>query len=296
MDKHERVGELFISAGAALWGLFPILTILSLSALPAMASLAWTLAFAVLFFAFVITARGKWREVANTRALPDIFLTALFVGIIYYILQFTGLQFTSAGNASMLALTETFFSYLLFNVWYKERFPAVHIAGAALMILGAGIVLYPNTTVFNTGDFLIVAAAAIAPFGNFFQRRARTKVSSETVMFVRSIISATFVFSLATLTGAHPFIVPSARTLMFLGINGIFMLGLSKIFWIEGIHRISVTKANALSSLSPLVTLLCASFILHTPPTLFQLTAFIPMFFGVVLLSRKPLEDGVQPA
>ena len=49
-----------------------------------------------------------------------------------------------------------------------------------------------------------------------------------------------------------------SSSLLFLVINGVLLLGVSKILWIEGIHRINVTKANALNSLGPLLTLLFA--------------------------------------
>ncbi len=76
-------------------------------------------------------------------------------------------------------------------------------------------------------------------------------------------------------------------SLVFLLINGLFLLGLSKFLWIEGIHRINVMKANALASISPLITLLFAFILLQKTPTIYQLLAFIPMFFGVYFLSKQ---------
>lgn len=74
-------------------------------------------------------------------------------------------------------------------------------------------------------------------------------------------------------------------SIIFLLINGLFLFGLGKVLWIEGIHRISVTKANALSAISPLLTLFFAFLFLGQHPTGWQLTAFVPMFFGVILLA-----------
>ncbi|MBI2356020.1 MAG: DMT family transporter [Candidatus Doudnabacteria bacterium] len=70
-------------------------------------------------------------------------------------------------------------------------------------------------------------------------------------------------------------------------INGLIMLGLSKIFWLEAIHRISVVKANALSSMGPLATLFFAWIILRDAPTSWQLLSIVPMIFGVVLLGEE---------
>ena len=74
-------------------------------------------------------------------------------------------------------------------------------------------------------------------------------------------------------------------SLPYLIVNGILLLGLAKIFWIEGIHRISVTKATALSSITPLLTLLFAWIILNQAPTVWQLTSLVPLLLGVLLLT-----------
>lgn len=285
--KAERAGDLSILAGAALWGIFPVITILSLRALAPLVVFGWSTAVAAVFFAAVVTARGKWREVADRSALKDIVWVIFFTGILYYLLTFVGLKYTSAGNASLIALTEIFFAYALFNVWHKEHFSGSHITGAALMIIGAAIVLYPNTTHFQIGDFLIIAAAAIAPFGNFFQRRARTKVSSETIMFVRSAASGIVILVFAFLAGQAPLAALTPSGIFLLVVNGIFLMGLAKIFWIEGIHRISITKANALNSVSPLITLLVAYVVLGNVPTVWQLSSFIPISLGIILLGKN---------
>lgn len=285
--SRERKGETFIFAESTLWALFPVITILSFTNLSPLISLAGSIVFATIFFAAVLTIKKKWYELKNTSALGDILLATFFIGILFHLLYFFGLQKTSAGNASIIALTEIFFSYLFFHVFRKDYIPKEHIVGAVLMIIGAFIVLYPNLQGFKGGELLIMAGAFIAPFGNFFQQRARKKVSSETMMFIRSLISSIFIFFLILILKA-PFSFPEIKnSLPLLLINGIFMLGLSKILWIEGIHRISVTKANALNSMSPLLTLLFAWVFLKDSPTIWQFLSFIPMFFGIILLGVK---------
>ncbi len=282
--NNEKQGELFILGETALWGLFPVITILSYGKVSPLVSLAISTLLAGVFFAFMLTLKKKWFEITNIAALRDILFATFFLGILYYLFYYFGLRSTSAGNASIVALTEVFFSYLFFQVWKKQPLPFLHIIGASLMILGACIVLYPNIHTFQLGDLLILLAAFTAPFGNFYVRKARTKVSSDTIMFIRSIISASVIFLLA---GAfnNTFSYGSIKnSFLFLAINGIFLLGLSKALWVEGIHRISVVKANALSSMSPLITLFSAWIFLQNVPTVWQLCSIIPMFFGMVLL------------
>lgn len=289
--SKEREGELFIFGEAVLWALFPVLTILSYGKVSPLVSLGISTIFASIFFAIILSIKNKWHEIKNTSAFKDILYATFFIGILYYLFFYFGLRYTSAGNASIIALTEIFFSYLIFNLWKKDPLPLLHIGGAALMLVGALIVLYPNLHKFQLGDILMLIAALFPSFGNFFARRARTKVSSEAIMFVRSIISGAVILILAFIfhsTFSYPDLKDS---FIFLFINGVFLLGLSKAMWIEGIARISVVKANALGSVGPLLTLLFAWIFLRNIPTLWQLLAFIPMFLGVILLGMNKKND-----
>ncbi|MBI2599509.1 DMT family transporter [Candidatus Daviesbacteria bacterium] len=282
--NKERQGETFIFAGAVLWGLFPVITVLSYNQLSPLLSLGGSTLFSSIFFALLLSLKKQWHQIKNLSALKYILLVTLFSGILYYLFYFFALRYANAGNVSIIALTEIFFSYLLFHFFKKDPLPIWHISGAILMIIGAIIVIYPNIKEFRGGEVLMLMGATIAPFGNFFQQKARKMVSSEMIMFIRSLLTTMFVL-LTAFVLKNSFSVPNLRdSLTFLIINGVFLLGFSKIMWIEGIHRISVTKSNALSSISPLLTLFFAWILLQHPPTFWQLFSFIPMFFGVIFL------------
>ncbi len=287
IKDQERQGEAYIFLEILLWSLFPVITILSYSEVSPLVSLAWSTLFATIFFTINMSVKKKWHELKNKDALKEIFMIALIIGVGFYGLFFTGLQYTTAGNASIVALSEVLFSYLLFNAIRKEPFSKNHTFGAIMLVIGAGTVLLPKAGVLNIGDFLVLAAVATAPFGNYFQRKARKRVSSDTIMFGRSLLSVLFLFPLAYLLGNNMDIVKVQNSLLFLLINGVLLLGVSKILWLEGIHRISITKANALNSTAPLFTLLFAWLLLGEIPTMYQLIAFFPMFVGVLLVTSK---------
>lgn len=282
---QERAGEAIILSEALLWSLFPVVTVLSFQNIPSLLSLAWSTLFAAIFFGIIISAKKGWKELKSKNAIKDILLATFILGIFYYLLYFTGLRFTTAGNASLIAQSEIFFSFLFFNIWRKEYFSLPHVFGAILMLIGAVIVLSPNFQKLQAGDLFILLACLMAPFGNFFQKRARKKVKSESILFIRSLISAIFIFILAYFVNNDFAPVNTRKSFFILLINGFLILGLSKILWIEGIHRISVTKANALNSITPLLTLIFAWLLLGDLPTKFQLMSVIPICFGVVLLS-----------
>src|SRR3989344_3617782 len=290
---RERQGELLIFFELFIWGFFPIMTVLSYRAMPPMVSLGWSTIFAALFFGLSISTRRTWQGIRGAMADKDVLWATFFNGILFYVFFFWGLKFTSAGNASIVALTEIFFTALFFNLWRREYLSAAHLFGAGLMLLGALIVLYPNRTSPHAGDIMILIAAMIAPFGNFFAQKARKKVSSETIMFVRSMIAGPAILFFAYMLGDHILLPPTGRPLILLILNGLVILGFSKILWLEATHRIIVIKAQALSGFSPLLTLFFAWLFLRQNPTFWQISAFLPMIIGVALLSmrRKKNED-----
>lgn len=284
--SQEKKGDIFVLLAAMAGALFPVITVLTYNTLPLLVSFAASTLFAAIFFATVLTVRKKWHEIKNTKALKDILITTLLLGVFYYLLTFLALRTTSAGNVSIIALTEILSSYLFFQVWRKDDMSSWHKLGAVFMVIGAIIVLFPSMGNFTGGEFLILIAALIAPIGNLFAQRARKRVSSESILFIRNFITAIFGFILVFITKSTLSYIDLKGSFILILINGILLLGLSKIFWIEGIHRISVTKANALSSISPLFTLLFAWMLLKNTPDIVQILSFIPIFLGVMLLGK----------
>ena len=54
-------------------------------------------------------------------------------------------------------------------------------------------------------------------------------------------------------------------------------------------------KGNALSATAPLITLITAWFVFGTPPTIWQIFAFIHMFIGILLLGVKNKKEILTP-
>ena len=282
---EEQRGERSLFFTALLNGFFPIVIVLSYATLSGFVSLFWTTACASLMFAAVVSYRRRWHEMRNSTLWKYGAAIAFFIGFAAYGLYFFGLESTTPGNASIIVLFEVFTSFVFFRLFKGERFSFDYTIGAVLVIAGALIVLGRGFTGIYGGDLLIFAMTIVAPVGNYFQQKARALASSESVMFLRSVLSLPAIALLAILFGAHASSRDLLQSLPFILINGVVLLGLSKLFWIEAIHRISVTKATALASISPFVTLIFAWLILDQAPAPWQLAALAPFVLGTLLLT-----------
>jgi len=295
--SEQRKGELYIFSASTLGGFLPIGIVLTYAQVSGFVSLAWSTLCAAFFFAVLLTYRKRWNELRNPLLWKYSIFITLFIGILFYGFYFSGLEYSTPGNVSIIILFQIFTSFVFFNIYRKERIPPSHILGAALMILGALVILGRDFQGVNVGDVLILCATLFAPIGNYFQQEARKLASSESIMFLRSALSASVFFAFLYLFGLGGAIGDVWAALPFLLVNGILLLGFEKMLWIEGIHRISVTKASALTCIAPLVTLLFAWPILHQLPNVWQLASLVPFVLGVLLLTdhiRLPTKKSRQ--
>ncbi len=283
--QKQRIGELSLLAFTFFEGWFPVLTLLVLHYISPIYTYLFTVCFASLTFLTVLIVQGKLAQLVQFSAYRPMILSASLMSLAF-IFIYMGLTWTSAGNMSILIFLQFFFSFLYFNVIGKEPFSRQHLLGALLMAFGALIILFPDNWTFNKGDLLIVLASAIAPVANYYQKQARQQVSSSTVLTFRSFFAIPVLFILAVYMEADPQWQAIKAVWLYIAICGILLMGLSKILWLEGIHRISITKASAMMALIPVFTLLFSWLLFNTMPDTRQLLAIFPVIVGGYLLTR----------
>lgn len=285
--KEGRKGELYVAAATFVGGIFPIIGALAVHTVPPLTALFFSTIVTTIFFVPFIAYKRPWHEFRSWTVWRYSFIVAVLIGFLLYGFFFLGLRYTSPGNAAIINLFAVFTSFIFFNMWRGEPISFSYKIGALLMVLGAIIVLVPGFSSANLGDLYILLATVCAPIGNYYQQKVRDIASSETLMFLRSILSLPFIGLLALFLQEHTSVQNLYDAAPYLLINGAIVLGLSKIFWIEAIHRMLVTKAEAFFSAAPFVTLLFAHLILDQTPTLWQIVAIVPLFIGVLLLTDQ---------
>ncbi len=281
----EREGEFLMLGLALIESWFPILSIVSMAYIGALHTYTYSLLIALVFFITIMAKRDRFKELKNRAAYKDLLLTSFWITSLFT-LVFIGMQYTTAGNMAVIIFLQLLFSYLYFNVLGEEKIDRLHLIGAVVMGVGALIILIPDNLTFNKGDLLILIAAAIAPFANLYQKRARNYCSSETILGFRTIVGLPFITLLAWYfepTVSYENFLLALPSLLFIGI---FIYVISKIMWIEALHRISITKVSAMMGLVPMMTLLFAYFYLDEIPQVRQIMGIIPVLIGGYLLTK----------
>ncbi|MEA2029528.1 MAG: DMT family transporter [Campylobacterota bacterium] len=285
MINSERKGEWYMLILALLESWFPIVLIFAYQFIEPIFAYSITVSFAALFFIVMVIYKKSYHEYRNKAGYRDLLLTALYITLLF-LLVFTGLKFTTASNMAMILFLQLFFAFFYFNIIGKEPIDRPHLIGAVLMGGGAVVILFPKELHFNIGDLMVLVAAMIAPLANYYQKRSRRYLSSHSILAFRYIVAIPFLFTIAYLFEPLPSIQAFNLALPYLLVSGFLVMGLAKIFWIEAIYLISITKASAMAALTPLLTIFFAYLFLDEVPTLTQLIAIIPIIVGGYMITR----------
>ncbi len=281
-----REGELLMVGLALLESWFPILSIASMSHIGALHTYTFSLIIALVFFIAIMIKKERFSELKNADAYGDLLLSSFWITVLFTFV-FIGMQYTTAGNMAVIIFLQLLFAYLYFNVIGKEKMQILHTIGAVTMGIGALIILIPDEMSLNKGDLLILIGAAIAPIANLYQKRARKRCSSETILTFRTVVGLPFIAFLAWWLEPSVSLDGFINALPYLFIIGTFIFVLSKIMWIEALHRISITKVSAMMALVPVMTLFFAYLYLKEVPEFRQLLGIIPVILGGYFLTRE---------
>jgi drug/metabolite transporter (DMT)-like permease len=282
---EEKKGYSYIILESFIWAFFPIITILGIKDTNSIVALFWTTFFSMVFFFLLLIFRNKFNELKDINVWKYSLGISLFIGVIFYGLYFLGLERTNSINGAIVGKFEIITSFIFFQIFKKQSLSKKHITGIILATLGALLIFIPNFGKFYIGDIFILLATFFPPIGNWYQQKARQIASSETILFLRTLITSLFLFIFIVSVYSLSGIYISNTSLIWLLVNGIIILGFSILLWVEGIHRINVTKALTIASLSPLVTMLFSWLILNQKPNMAQLLSFPLIILGILLIT-----------
>jgi drug/metabolite transporter (DMT)-like permease len=109
-----------------------------------------------------------WRAVLSTLAL---------------ILFFYSVQYTSVTNANMLNITYPVFIFIIAPLFWKQKIKKLAVACLAFVMIGIYLVIRPDFSSINPGDFLGLLSGIVAAFAVITLSMARKKESTAIIVF-----------------------------------------------------------------------------------------------------------------
>jgi len=289
--QKEKAGIIFVLTSAAMWGIFPVIVNRGVQSMPPLTYAAITTLLAACGAFVYAAATGKLYELKNRKSYKSLIMVTLCIVFIPQVLFFIGTSKTTGLNSSLLLLSEIIFT-LIFTPFIGERTTAKKLLGAIGVFFGAAVVLYKGSFSINTGDVLIILSTATYPLGNYYAKKAFNYVSPTIILFVRFLLAGIFMLVLSFAIES-----PIASVNIFLHnwplvlFTGLFLLGINKIIWYEGLKRLDISKAISLAITFPVFSLITLAVFFNEIPSIQQLIGIMIMGLGVYFSIKRKSTD-----
>lgn len=230
---------------------------------------------------------------ASLKDFGTMALAGLFGTVLYFVLENTGLQYTTASSASMIVASLPVFTLISEALLFKLKVSWKMVACIALSILGVYLVVtidgkldFSSAQLF--GNLLMLGSMMSWVVYTILNRRMDRRQSSIAMVTYQSMASI-FLFI--------PFVIPeidrwpslaslSSNSLGNLVFLGVFCSAIAYFFYIYAAKRLGATVCAAMLNLIPVVTVISGHFILQETLVWIQICGMCLTMIGIFGLNR----------
>jgi drug/metabolite transporter (DMT)-like permease len=291
--KDFQLAVLFIILDVLFWGFSFISTKVVLSQIPPV-SIAFFRQFiaATTLILLVLYTRTQFR--IALRDMGNIVAASFFGIVMYSVFENSGLQYTTASNASMIVAALPIFTLFGETMFFKLKVTWKMILSLILSMIGVVLVVTVNGKVDLSsarffGNLLVMGAIICWVIYTILNRNLSDRYRSLTIITYQSLVSI-FLFI--------PFVIPemkrwpavselSISVLVNLIFLGVFCSGFAYIFYIYAARRLGATVSSAFLNLIPVVTVICGYVLLQDTLTWTQILGMALIMVALYSLNRQ---------
>ncbi len=288
MDKKEKEGILLVLLCVFMHGAQPVLGKFGVSLLHPLFFGAITNLIAALALIFIIIIQKKQLLTLIKNNLFYLLCIGFFGTTLSNILFFYGVRLTSGINSAILLQVEPIYSLFIGYLLLNERISCKQIISTLIIVTGTLLVIYKGTVALNWGDLLIIGTPLCYQIGHFFSKKLLLKNDLNPLFIAagRTLYGGTFLMLISHFAGTNQFhYLKETSILKMVIFFGIVIYALTYYIFYESIKRINLSKATAIISVYPVISIILAWFILRELPDFYQIGGFSLVFLGILSLS-----------
>ena len=286
---------------AIIWGLgWPAGRVVATEMLPFAAS--WIrYVFATSAFLFVLKFSGQWM-IPHKSEWQRLFLIGFFSTCVYQAFFMVGMQYTAAGDASLMITFNPIFTAILAIFFVNEKMTTNLALGLTLGISGIAVLLYysPNVDISFTdraiGNSFIAGAALAWACNTILMKKVMTepktnerKSLTPLELTVWSSVAGFLILTPITLSeaavnGVH---YPSMDAWIGMIFLALFSTVIAYVWFADGIQKIGAAKSSLYVYLVPPSGILGGFFLLGEKLGFSLLVAFVLITSGVIIAQKN---------
>ncbi len=294
--RAERLGVLILLINVPLTALYPVLGKAGSSMVPPLifASLTALTASCVLGFFQGRTALAFFRA-RGLRALWALWPVGFWSTGMASLAFFYGIAHTTGSNAAILLQVEPVYAVLLGWLYLAERPGGRQLAGTAVILSGAVVIVWDGGFSPSPGDLLILATPLFWQLGNMKARKSLLEgVPTGVVTLSRLVVGSVILVAAAVFSGLRFDDIPADGGFWAsVAAVGALCMALCYSLWYQGLSRVPIGKATSIIAACPVVAVLLAWALLGEVPAFRQFLGLAVVLTGLLVLSpperRKPV-------
>ncbi len=268
-----------------LWASIPVATKKILVELDNLQTLFYSTILSTLVLGILLIFQKKTRDFKkyNKNQYSIMFFLGFLGNYMYYIFLYGALSKTTASESFILAYTWPIMVLILSFIILKEKVTPLKLAGIFISFFGIVIITTKgNITTFNLtnlqGDILALSGAFIfALFSVLGKKFNFDKTISVFIYFLSALI-----FIIPTVLIFSRIVFPSFNVWLWIIYNGIFVNGISYIFWFNALEGGETHIVSNLLYLTPFISLIYISIFLDEKILISAVVGIVVIVLGVL--------------
>jgi len=291
-QKEFRLAFLFIILDVLFWGFSFISTRVVLSEIPPISIALFRQIIALMTLIFILALTGKELKIMRKDAF-HIVLASFFGIVMYFVLENTGLLYTTASNASMIVASLPIFTLLAEALLFRLRVTGGMIICLILSTIGVALVVTIDgrldlSSLRLWGNLLVMGAIISWVIYTILNQRLSESYPSLTLITFQSAASIILFIPLvipeiSRWPAASEISLTVFANLLFLGV---FCSGFAYVFYIYAARRLGLTIVSAFLNLIPVVTVIFGHLLLHETLSWIQLLGMALIMIALYQLNR----------
>lgn len=215
----------------------------------------------------------------------------LFGTLFNQFFYFIGLQYSTAGNASLIIALSPVATTFLARMFLGESLTVQKLSGAGIALVGVVlIVLFSGKSLgVSKGDLLLLAAMLALSVSLLFIRKLTVTMPSYDITILATVIGTVLMTPAAVWEASQGHLHMSFHlsTWLILACVAIFGQGLAGFWWNQGISAVGASTSSMFMNIPPFVAIIVAYFVLGDSITLSQLAGGALILIGVAVSNRR---------
>lgn len=228
----------------------------------------------------------------NRKDRPFILL-ASFILSLHFLLQITGLNFTSATNTGWLIVVAPVFIAIASYLFLKEKLKFVQIGGIVIATIGVILLISEGKLnsldwISSIGDWMILVSGITWTVYTLSTRNLSRRMEPLGLIYkILFLPTIGFIIYVVLTSSVSKFLSLPLQPIIAFLIYGFLSMGIAHWLWLEGVSKKGAARAGTFIYLEPLVTTIAAIFLLNERLDLWGYLGGLVIVLGVYLVEKK---------